>query len=115
MYSFTIKHIPGERNQAADAISRYPTKNSSPDDADNITKAAVNAVRYRYDNDAVLRAITWDRIRATAAVDAEFIALIETLHQGFPPDRNAVPDQIKCRCVNHCTKLTAYLSATTKC
>lgn len=54
-------------------------------------------------------------LEPSAAVDAECIALIETLRQGFPPDRNAVPDQIKCRCVNHCTKLTAYRSAATKC
>jgi len=58
----TVDHKPDSGSQATGIA--LPNEDSSQDDADNITKAAVNAVRYRYDNDAVLRAITWDRIRA---------------------------------------------------
>ena len=87
MYRFSVKHVPGKIHLAPDCGSRYPVS-SPPDSIDNAIRASISA---SYASDQDLKAITWDRIVAAAAVDEECCTLSRTISEGFPENRHDVP------------------------
>ena len=71
MYRFHIKHRLGKLNLAPDCPSRYPagTPRESPAQIiDTVVKAALTSM---YGSDPKLKAITWEKIVAAAAIDEE--------------------------------------------
>ena len=91
MYRFSVKHVPGKIHLAPDCGSRYPVS-SPPDSIDNAIRASISA---SYSSDQDLKAITWDRIVAAAAVDEECCVLSRTISEGFPENRHDVPSIIR--------------------
>lgn len=119
-YRFRMLHIPGKRNCAPDALSRYP---SGPHPSvrlhleDDVSSLADEAAAYghpllhlrTYDTDnhldtvtsmAAVRAldsiqsVTWDAVREETISDPKMLTLVETIENGMPEHRKDCPASI---------------------
>ena len=96
MYDFSIVHVPGKSQLAADATSRHPTSSAfsrhdeTSDEFDAYTKA------YAISQSASLPAcVTWTDVNDEAAVDEECIMIKEIIENGFPTSRNDLPEKAR--------------------
>ena len=118
VYKFRIKHCPGKLNATLNCSSRYPVGNRSEstreDDsasgalaqqdeidkpfetimvysAQTIDSAVKEAFTPMYESDPRLKAITWERIVAAAAIDEKCRTLTDFVQNVFPKLRNDLP------------------------
>ena len=86
-WCFTIIHLPGRSNYAADAASRHPAQ--SPDQLIDNTRSLMVAGIY-WDTSA-LTSITWNQLASETSKDADTRTLLEAFHRDFPQDTCNVP------------------------
>ena len=105
MWNFTITHIAGRANSAADSASRNPA--TSPAAADQPDTLAI--VRLDDDNhddmeadiiataqsQARSGAVTWCELKLAQQRDEELKLLHPLVAKGFPPERDLLPEQIR--------------------
>lgn len=119
-YRYRIVHVPGIRHAAADALSRHPVSQASPlhlpDDIVASLQQTVPALVSRPflatlqpDSDDwtqvchqttvasadIIKSVTWDDIRLATTSDQSMRQLIEVIENGFPENRNALPDDLR--------------------
>ena len=113
-FRFNIIHRPGVKHRAPDAVSRNPTGKAEklvlPDDVANIqispvplhnlcSPAPYNEFVDAIDNSAFplfrspLQSVTWEKVKI--ATSSEMHALTETIHTGFPDNRQDIPTELK--------------------
>ena len=91
-YRFTIKHMAGKKNHAADTLSRYPVGAASPDtddeeDADALTVAGIIVAALTADADDVI-ATDIQHVRSAAASDDQYSKLLTKVStNGFAGSR----------------------------
>ena len=80
-WSFTIAHLPGKTNSAADAASRYPSASAHMnDDAECIMAAAIH-------KDAnTITSLSWEQIATATTSDPTMKLLVEAIECGFPDE-----------------------------
>ena len=91
MYRFRIRHRPGKLNLAPDCASRHPAGPPPGNPTRTIDSAVKAAFTSMYEGDQKLKAITWERIVAAAAIDEECRTLAEIIQKGFPESRGELP------------------------
>ena len=91
-YSFKIVYIPGKNNQVADAVSRYPVKNSQDDELFNssgmasltpdeyIISTAINSL-FSIDE---LKSVTWEKVEEETLKDTKMKKLLDLIQEGAP-------------------------------
>lgn len=123
-YRFRIVHIPGVRNRAADAVSRHPSGNPTPEilclpddiaslqDHETIRHNFLAGVRTRDNEDdyhdsidepdesvvfalASLHSVTWDRVREATASDEDMHLLTSLIEEGLPQFRHELPPPLR--------------------
>ena len=90
-YRFNIMHVPGGSNamKVADALSRHPVDDKSPDEAfDSVENAARAYATMQADG---VESITWRKVNETAAVDEDCVALVRLIVDGFPAEKTQLP------------------------
>ena len=107
-YHFTMLHIPGMKNKAADALSRHPS--SQPDNdvnTDNIASItdltstgnhhfisgifSVEAVNTL----ASFQAVTWDMVKKATNSDQHMCDLLDHIEEGFPVSTRDLPSALR--------------------
>ena len=99
-FSFTVIHIPGKKNSAADAASRYPVSNATSlnNEKINSQKSASGTPHDEVDmgNDCatvasasttlytVTNVFSWDMVRQATASDDTLRRLTKLINEGFP-------------------------------
>ena len=89
-YQYRIVHIPGVRQAAADAVSRHPVSKATPlqlpdDMVSQIESESVN----------IITSVSWNDIRQATSSDQKMRELIEFIEEGFPEDRNELPEELR--------------------
>lgn len=95
-WSFSIQHLPGKSNCAADATSRHPSATNETSDnlhdhlsIDDVETAMSAAIRH---DTREFTALSWERIAAETASDPTFSRLLEGIDNGFTDvSRTTVP------------------------
>ena len=118
-YRFSIIHVPGMKNRAADAMSRRPTghpmKIDLPDDQASLLDIlwghthpdALLLIRTHEsdnvdlqplthcDTTGILGSVTWDRVREATASNYDMHLLTELIEDGIPKTRIEMPVSIR--------------------
>ena len=81
-WKFSIFHLPGKTNLAADATSRHPTGTDTPTDGPDATEAAMSCSIQRDAADIMM--LTWELIADETAKDPSLRVLLELCSHGFP-------------------------------
>jgi len=117
-YRFTMAHVPGVKNRAADTVSRHPTGDDSPvkmhltDDISFIT--STHNVKHHFlagircsdvtntdsHTDAIssldtLQTITWDKVRLATSSDDNMNQLVTFIESGMPVSREDLPSTLQ--------------------
>ena len=92
-WQYTIVHLPGKTNHAADAVSRHPVSgHNSPLESDDHDETAIVA-SLRHDA-ATSFSLSWDDLARETERDANMQALLQYVRSGFPnklpQDENAL-------------------------
>ena len=109
-YRFKVKHIPGVRNRAADALSRHPVSNPNANtvsDSDPaVHMASLSAIRVlepypdktcvssHYDSD-LIQSVTWRDVQLATNNDDSMLQLIQLIEEGVPDRRDDWPEEIR--------------------
>ena len=110
-FRFTMMHVPGVRNTAADAISRNPVGAPEhlelPDDASSIfiDKTFLSSIRtYSHDETEVcsqetssvevIESVTWNDVRVSTSSDQLMSLLEQLIEDGFPDKRSEIPTEL---------------------
>ena len=99
MWNFTITHIAGRSNSAADSASRNPTAipdtlaivRLDDDCHDNMEADIIATAQSQACSDAV----TWRDLQLAQRNDEELKLLHPLVADGFPPERDLLPEQIR--------------------
>ena len=95
-YRFTIVHVPGNKNQGADAVSRHPVVKAdihhleidepSKDAFDDLDLAEDGATALLISDtlNAITNIVSWDMVREATASDDLSSKLITAIREGFP-------------------------------
>ena len=115
-YRFSIIHIPGVRNFAADAVSRHPVGKPIPlnisDDAAVASASPAHhdvlatirlhepdidqvCVQTSGAHTEVIRSVTWDDVRLATTSDPLMLLLTENIEDGFPENRNDLHPELR--------------------
>lgn len=114
-FSFRMLHVPGVRNTAADAVSRYPVGTAEeitlPDDVASILTTASphdflmsirshdnheeSEVCSNNQNTKVIEAVSWDALRQATSSDPQMCKLIEHIEYGFPITRENMHPELR--------------------
>ena len=99
MWNFTITHIAGRSNSAADSASRNPTAIPDTlaivrldDDCHDDMEADIIATAQ---SQACSDAVTWRDLQLAQRNDEELKLLHPLVADGFPPERDLLPEQIR--------------------
>ena len=117
-YRFTMIHVPGVKNRAADTVSRHPTGDDSPekmhltDDISSITSTP--NVRHHFlagircseamhtdphtaaiSSLDTLQTITWDKVRLATSSDDNMNQLVTLIESGMPISREDLPSTLQ--------------------
>ena len=98
---FNVTWVPGKENVEADALSRYPTAQPTPDDImdedDTINFASVNAIRTLFDfedladeTDRSTNDLLLSKLKDAAANDEEYQEVLKLIQEGFPTLPNSL-------------------------
>ena len=92
MYKFRIVYIPGVTNDAADAMSRYPSSKSMESEVlvDDEVSVAFATTQIRPED-----LVTWQDVNTAAASDQECIDLANAIREGFPKLKTDLPVSIR--------------------
>ena len=92
MYKFRIVYIPGVTNDAADAMSRYPSSKSMESEVlvDDEVSVAFATTQIRPED-----LVTWQDVNTAAASDQECIDLANAIREGFPKLKADLPVSIR--------------------
>ena len=85
-WNFTIAHLPGTSNHAADATSRHPSPAgtiSLVEQNDCLESAIMASIQRTFSVDA---AISWDRLAQVTLEDQNMQLLLQCIQNGFPND-----------------------------
>ena len=97
MWKFDIEYQRGEKNQFADAMSRYPNSYaeqaslSMMNEGDFEEPIFISGISSETES---FFAVTWDRIRSASHKDPEITLLNECITNGFPESKKEMPGQI---------------------
>ncbi len=96
LYSYRIRHIAGEENKAADAMSRHPHTEpaGNTESVEPGVEASVMAVLAEAE---VIegQAVTWERIQAASLQDETIRSLARLVSAGFPPHKQSLPTALQ--------------------
>ena len=124
-YKFTMIHIPGVKNKAADTTSRHPTGDTQPERfhlTDDISSAmsqhqedslSDSAVRHHFlacircnddhitqsvdtsSENGMLSTVTWDKVRQATSSDDNMNHLLTLIESGMPMSRHDLPVKLQ--------------------
>ena len=85
-YRFTIMHIPGKKNLAADAASRYPSKEAEEtvvhrEDLAEDYATVLSSSDFLY---SITNIVTWSMIKEATLSDPTLLELSKVIQEGFP-------------------------------
>lgn len=95
MYQFRAISIPGDANGGANAMSRIPTHTTkvAAAELDSMEEALQAGIESRYNQET--SPIKMVRIQQEAAMDHQYMNLVETIEQGFPEHKDLLQPNIK--------------------
>jgi len=94
-FDFEVVHVAGKDNHAPDAFSRHPRKLDQEElkwDADEEATSRVFAIQQ---STTLPASISWDMVNAEATSDFECVGLKAVVEQGFPQNKNQLPEHLK--------------------
>ena len=121
-YRFTMVHVPGRKHCGPDALSRNPVLNEGllegadtkgtrvaflagirvqeeTNEDDPARVMAIAALKSYVSPLAArllgIQAVTWERVQHEAGVDQVMAQLVQMVREGFPEERNLIPDSLK--------------------
>ena len=106
-YRFKIRHIPGVRNHAADALSRHPVGPTDPADSIHVvhmdTLSSIRALEQLPDetcitsnrNSQLIQSVTWRDVQLATNSDHTMIQLYDLIEDGLPDKRDEWPEDIR--------------------
>ena len=105
-YKFTMIHIPGVKNKAADTVSRHPTGDTQPerlhltDDISSVTSQGQEDDHPTQSVDAssengMLSTVTWDKVRQATSSDDNMNHLLTLIDSGMPVSRHDLPVKLQ--------------------
>ena len=81
-WRFSIVHLPGDTNSAADAISRYPTTHDPEAQIfSEEEEAEVSAIKFSMQSDLT---VSWDDMVSHTQQDPDLCAILVYIQDGFP-------------------------------
>ena len=100
-WRFTIAHMPGKTNHAADATSRNPSPRIN-DYAEDISRALrsitdeaeVCHIAAITEDVSAMFSLSWEQLRSATAADATLDRLSYFVENGFPETRDTLPDEL---------------------
>jgi hypothetical protein len=92
LWSFSIAHLPGKTNFAADATSRNPSPNNSIPPAMEDAEHAMIAAIHRDTNH--LTTLSWECIATATSADPTLHLLLDVIVEGFPVTRCATDTSV---------------------
>ena len=100
-WRFSIAHLPGKSNHAADATSRNPSPriNDFSDDVSNSLRTSHDEVEVCHiaaitDDVSAMFSLQWSDLREATAADAVLYRLVYLIENGFPEQRSKLPDEL---------------------
>ncbi len=101
-YRFTMRHIPGLKNQVADALSRHPS-NSRTFETASLAETVSSPWRYFFSGlcsvEAInslktFEAVSWKLVKETTNSDPTMRELLDLIEEGFP-DSSILPPSLR--------------------